>query len=165
MRRTRLNAGVAFAGMALIAGCSVSDENGQADGDTSGATGLGEATWDAPDDYEFTLRSRCGNRNDLGVYEITVEDGEVTNVDAPHWERIGQERGSIGFTSEYAGDAPTLSELAAEADAADAAGADVVELSTDPADGRPTRLDIDWDEEAIDDEACFIVGDYSVTDR
>ena len=47
MRRTRLNAGVAFAGMALIAGCSVSDENGQADGDTSGATGLGEATWDA----------------------------------------------------------------------------------------------------------------------
>lgn len=86
-------------------------------------------------------------------------------MDAPHWERIGQERGSIGFTSDYAGVAPTLSELAAEAVAVEAAGADVVELSTEPTDGRPTRLDIDWDEAATDDEACFIIGDYSVTDR
>lgn len=136
-----------------------------------------ELSWRHPatSDTQIITHLRCSaaasgtdlrsHPSDLGVYEITVEGGEVTDVDAPHWERIGQERGSIGFTIDYAGVAPTLSELAAEAVAVEAAGADVVELPTEPTDGRPTRLDIDWDEAATDDEACFIIGDYSVTDR
>ncbi len=118
--------------------------------------------WDAPEDYEFVLDSQCGERSDHGRYRIVVEGGEVVDVEAPE-HRESEQGPLIDFVSEYRGPAPTLSELAAEAEAAEAEGAEVVELTRDPVDGRPTRLDIDWMEEALDDEACFVVSDYSPT--
>jgi hypothetical protein len=120
-------------------------------------------TWDAPADYRYTLRSACGNRSDLGRHVIVVEDGEVTSTEAPR--RGGGAPTRLGFVAEYDGDAPTLLELYDEARAATEAGAYLVEFTTDPATGRPTRLDIDRDVGATDDEACFIVEDYAPTVR
>lgn len=158
MRRIHPAAAVVLAG-AWLAGCAPATQGDVPSDAPRSATGLDAETWDAPDDYSFVLHSRCGERDGLGRYAIVVEGGEVTEVDAPHWARVGREGGRIGFVSDVAGGAPTLPELVAEAAAAEAAGADVAELNTDE-DGRPTRLDIDWDEEALDDEACFIVSDY-----
>jgi hypothetical protein len=41
-----------------------------------------------------------------------------------------------------------------------AAGAAVAQLVVDPVDGHPTRIEIDPDRNAIDDELCFSVSDY-----
>jgi hypothetical protein len=39
-----------------------------------------------------------------------------------------------------------------------------VRLVTDPADGHPLEVFIDWVPEAIDDEACYVIHDYDVID-
>lgn len=117
-------------------------------------------TWEPPANYRFTLRSACGNRSDLGRHEIVVEDGRTASVQNPRRNGVP---GRLAFTAAYDAEAPTLLELYDEARAAAEAGADNVELTTDPATGRPTRLDIDWDTGATDDEACFIVSAYSAT--
>jgi hypothetical protein len=56
-------------------------------------------------------------------------------------------------------DVPTIEELLEEARLARDEGADVVEISRGD-DGRPTRIDIDYMNEAIDDEACYIIGRF-----
>lgn len=159
MRRSRPITAVTLVTVGMIAACDVSPDGTVPEPEPSVADPSAVA-WEPPDDYAFVLRSRCGERADLGRYEIVVQDGAVTDVHAPHWERLGHDLASIGFESGYIGEAPTLLELVDEAEAAEAAGAEVVELTVDAVDGRPMRLDIDWDEGAVDDEACFIVSDY-----
>jgi hypothetical protein len=46
------------------------------------------------------------------------------------------------------------------AEARDGGVADV-SLVTDPADGHPLQVDIDWLPEAIDDEECYVISDYA----
>lgn len=120
-------------------------------------------TWEPPADYRFTLRSQCGNRSDIGRYEIVVEDGRTASIETSL--RSGGEPGRLAFMSAYDAEAPTLVELYDEARTATEAGADHVEVTTEPETGRPIRLDIDWNAGATDDEACFIVSDYSPINR
>ena len=56
---------------------------------------------------------------------------------------------------------PSLEDLLDEAERARSDGADIVEVVSDPKDGHPTSVKIDYDEKAIDDEACYTVTDYS----
>lgn len=112
-------------------------------------------SWQAPDAYEFTLGSSCGERALIGEFRVTVENGSV--VEAEGLNESGQAMLEHGFDDEV----PTLSELLDRAANASEQGADVVEVqATD--DGRPTEIDIDWDTNAIDDEACYQITDYSV---
>lgn len=54
---------------------------------------------------------------------------------------------------------PTIGDLLAEAEAARGDGADTVDIDRAP-DGRPTRIALDWDENAIDDEALYVISDH-----
>jgi heat shock protein HslJ len=55
---------------------------------------------------------------------------------------------------------PTLEELLEEAEEARRAGADIVEIDFHPETGHPTSIEIDHDEQAIDDEACYVISNY-----
>lgn len=111
-------------------------------------------SWQAPDAYEFTLDSSCGERALIGKFRVVVESGSV--VEAEGLDESGRAVFDHGFGDEV----PTLSGLLDRAADAEEQGADVVEVqATD--DGRPTEIDIDWDANAIDDEACYQITGYS----
>ena len=112
-------------------------------------------TWEEPERYEFTLDSSCGERWLLGRFRVMVKDGEVAEVEGLEEQArdvVGEQRGRESV--------PTLGQLLDEAAVARQEGADVVEVEmTD--DGQPRYIAIDWDEDAIDDEACYVISDYS----
>lgn len=60
----------------------------------------------------------------------------------------------------FVDDVPTIGGLLAEARRARDAEADVVDVAVDPADGHPMSIDIDWDRNSIDDEACYVITDF-----
>lgn len=114
-----------------------------------------DVTWEEPARYEFTLDSSCGERWLLGRFRVTVKDGEVAEVE-------GLDEQARGVVSDERGreSVQTLAQLLDEAAVARQEGADVVEVEMSD-DGHPRRIDVDWDEDAIDDEACYVVSDYS----
>ncbi len=87
--------------------------------------------WQAPDAYEFTVDSACGERALIGRFHVVVEDGSVVEAE-------GLDDAAI----------------------AKAEGAEIVEVQATE-DGRPSAIDINWDTDAIDDEACYRITDYS----
>lgn len=112
--------------------------------------------WQAPDHYGFDLVSSCGERSLLGDFRITVEDGAIS-----HLEALDEQAQRIVDDPELRETVPTLSGLLDEARAAQDQGADVVEVTVDPADGHPTAINIDWQLNATDDEACYAVSNYT----
>lgn len=116
------------------------------------------ADWEAPAAYEYTLESSCGERNFLGRFHIVVRDDQVVNA-----EGLDERGRELLEHPEYRTLVPTLTDLLDEADQARADNADVVEVVRDDATGRPVRIDIDWLENATDDEACYEVSDYEAT--
>lgn len=114
-------------------------------------------SWQAPDGYEFTLDSSCGERSLIGKFRVVVENGSVAEAEGL------DESGRALFEHGFGDDVPTLSELLDQAATAEEEGADVVEVeATD--EGRPTAIDIDWDSNATDDEACYRITAYGTTD-
>lgn len=113
-------------------------------------------SWQAPDAYEFTLDSSCGERSLIGKFRVVVENGSV--VEAKGLDESGRALFEHGFED----DVPTLTELLDQAATAEAEEADIVEVeATD--EGRPTAIDIDWDSNATNDEACYRITAYSTT--
>lgn len=112
--------------------------------------------WTSPDTYEFDLKSSCGERNLIGRFHIVVENGRLNSVKGLG----GSDKSLVEFLLE-SHDIPTLEELLAEADEARRTEADVVEVSLDPSDGHPTQIDIDYNRNAIDDEACYSITHYN----
>jgi hypothetical protein len=103
------------------------------------------ADWQEPGAYTYTLDSLCGERSLLGTFRITVANGRVVSAEPAHDQ------------------APTIGALLAEARAArEEEDADVVEVEYAD-DGRPTRIGIDYDVQALDDEACYHIADYVPT--
>jgi hypothetical protein len=113
--------------------------------------------WQEPSAYSFVMVSSCGERSLLGRFGVTVEDG-VTVA----YEALDEQAGL------YAGppdEIPSLGEmLRLVAEARDGGAADVT-LVTDPADGHPVEVDIDWLPNAIDDEECYAISEYVVRDQ
>ncbi|RBM22438.1 hypothetical protein DEH69_04280 [Streptomyces sp. PT12] len=110
-----------------------------------------------PDTYRYTLESRCGERDFIGAYAISVANGEVVEVaalDASAKAYLGR-----------GGDVPTIAGLLDLAEQARHEGAD--EVTTDYPDGAPegegppSALTIDRDADAIDDEECYTISDYT----
>lgn len=121
-------------------------------------SGAPRADWDEPAVYEFTVESSCGERNFLGRYHVVVRDAEVADV-----EGLYERSRELLEHPEYRALVPTLTDLLAEADEARADHADVVEVVRDDATGRPVSIEIDWLENATDDEACYVISDYAAT--
>ena len=95
----------------------------------------------------FVFSSECGERNLIGTFEVTVEDGAVVTYQ-PMDERASAFPGSID-------DLPTMGQLVGRAEEARLDAEAVLTLETDPADGHPTLIDIDWLPNAMDDEECY----------
>lgn len=112
------------------------------------------AEWDEPEAYSFTLESRCGERMLIGRFTVEVENGEVIGIEG--LDDQGRTAASVIQPSEV----PTLADLVGLAADARSDGADKVNLVTDPADGRPVSVEIDWQANATDDEECYQISDF-----
>lgn len=56
---------------------------------------------------------------------------------------------------------PVIGELLGQAEAAREEGADVVDVEY-AGDGRPVRISVGWEENAIDDEEAYVISGYEV---
>jgi hypothetical protein len=125
----------AAATLAVVTGC--------------GSSAKPEIAWQEPARYSFVVDSRCGERGLIGRFRVTVDQGRVTRT-----ENLDEPGGASTVTS------PSLRELLAEVWGAQQAHVDVAVVTTDPADGHPTRITID-DHDSIDEEACYVITDYA----
>lgn len=122
---------------------------------SSSAPMSSEGNWREPPSYTYTLESSEGERSLTGVFEVTVQDGEVT-------EAVGRDESARRVVKQLPGEVPTIGDLLAEAREAQKDDADTVDIDHMP-DGRPIRISLDWDENAIDDEALYVISDYEQT--
>ena len=125
----------------------------QATSSASSPSSSAVAEWAEPAAYSFTLESRCGERNLIGRFAVEVENGVVIAV-----EDLVDQGGATSVVQPA--DVPTLSGLLALVAEARSDGADKVDLVTDPADGHPVSVEIDWEAAAIDDEECYTVSNF-----
>lgn len=148
MRKTRTYLLVASAGLVLAAvGC----EAGSAPA-AGGDARAKAARWSEPDRYSFRLLSESGERSGLGEYRITVGNGKVVKV-------IGLDEQARRTVEENPQDVPTLGGLLTKVQEARAGQADVAH-AVFAADGHPAEVHIDWQENAIDDEADYFISEY-----
>ena len=138
----------------LLAGCAFWPFVPQpaASPSASGASTGQAGSWTEPTAYRFTFRSTCGERNLVGTFEVTVEDGNVTRYRALD--------GAAEAFPGAAADIPTLGDLQRRAQEAEANDEAIVEMESDPDDGHPTSIEIDWIPNAIDDEECYVIESY-----
>lgn len=107
-------------------------------------------TWQEPDSYTYTLTSTTQVL--AGTFRVEVRDGKVT-------EAVGVDEDSRRQVRELPGEIPTIGELLkrlakARSDDAHTAKAEYA------ADGHPLRITLDRDENAIDDEALYVISAY-----
>jgi hypothetical protein len=149
--------------VALLAGCASTPRPsdspavpGQAVTSVPSATGVVASDpvggWLEPANYSFTVESSCGERSLIGRFRVTVEGHRTVAF-------TGLDESGRRYPGD-AGSIPTLGGILKEADDATAGNADSVNVETDPADGHPVSVAIDWRANAIDDEACYRVTDY-----
>lgn len=123
----------------------------------SGCSGPAESGWQPPGDYAYTLESSCGERLVHGKLRLTVKGGEVT-------EAVGlDEPGRTTVEVARLDRLPTLADLMDEYNTAVRNGAHRAEAEFGQ-DGRPIRIDLDTNRNAIDDEACYRISDYAPTE-
>jgi hypothetical protein len=113
----------------------------------------GEPVWTEPASYTYVFDSQCGLRTLNGRFRVSVQDGRVVAYrhlatgESPPW---------------LAGEIPTLGELAERVELARGDEEAVIRAyEVDPEDGHPTRIDIDWMPNAIDDEECYVIESYT----
>jgi hypothetical protein len=111
-------------------------------------------TWREPARYEFVVDSQCGERSLIGRFRVRVQDGKPIGFD----RLDASARRFQGNVEEL----PTLAELLAAVSDARNRGASSVKLTSDPRDGHPTDVEIDWHATAIDDEECYRIAGYVV---
>lgn len=102
-----------------------------------------------PAEYQMTLISSCGERAGLGVFHVTV---------TPNRTRAEPIRGTTDDT-----EIASVDDLFAFIDEATALGAEVVDVTYDADLGYPRTIDVDSMVDAIDDEACYVVKDFTET--
>jgi len=114
------------------------------------------AQWEdtRPADYSFVLESRCGERSLIGRFAVTVRGGKVTRA-------VGLDQSARAMLrSSGPADVPTIDALLVELDDARAADADRSDVVFDATDGVLASIDIDYNVDAVDDEACYRISDY-----
>jgi len=152
------NALYGIAAVAALGGCANQAANqtaNQTDIVAAAPAPAGSPAWTEPPSYKFTLTSSCGERALIGRFKVTVSQGFVTRDEGLD---DAARRALMLRLSKLV---PTLGELKAEADTARKEGADQVVVEVDPVDGHPTSIRIDPRANAIDDESCYDISDYS----
>ncbi|MFF5969013.1 DUF6174 domain-containing protein [Streptomyces collinus] len=111
-----------------------------------------ERAWDEPASYAYTLTSSEGERSLIGAFRVTVRDGKVVKA-------VGLDDSGRWVVRQLPGEVPTLGELLAEMAQARRDEADTAEAEY-AADGHPVRILLDWEKNAVDDEALYVISDY-----
>jgi hypothetical protein len=123
--------------------------------DGSPAAKVNDPAWQEPSSYTYTLESSEGERSLIGRFEVTVRGGEVV-------KSVGLDEAGRRLVDRRPEEVPTIGELLDEAEAARKDDADKVEI-TYASDGHPTRICLDWEENAVDDEALYAITGYEAT--
>ncbi|MFD4607241.1 DUF6174 domain-containing protein [Streptomyces sp. NPDC058440] len=148
MTRTRTHVLIASVGLFLAAvGCGTGPAP-----TAEGADRVKRDRWPEPDRYSFRLLSESGERGDLGEYRITVENGKVVKA-------IGLDEPARRTVEGNPHNVPTLGGLLAKVQQARTGHADVAHVAF-ATDGHPTEFHIDWQKNAMDDEADYFVTEY-----
>lgn len=113
-------------------------------------------TWTVPAKYGFTLDSQCGERALIGRFQVTVQDDKVVRAEGL------DDAARRALMLRVADLVPTLRQLEAQAEKARSEGADAVEIERDPIDAHPTKISIDESRNAVDDEECYTIEDYTI---
>src|SRR5262245_38719425 len=150
-----------FAAVAIVLGIALGSPPGPVSGNdpsptpsTAGPTRSRiERTWSEPAAYVYAFDSRCGERNLIGKFKVVVEGGVAISYQ-PLDERAASFPGGIDAI-------PTLGQLSARAEEASKDDKAVLTLETDPTDGHPSLINIDWLPNAIDDEECYQITHYA----
>ncbi|KMS67077.1 lipoprotein [Streptomyces viridochromogenes] len=111
--------------------------------------------WKEPASYTYTLRSSEGERALIGTFRITVRNGSVAKA-------TGLDDSGRSVVADLPDAVPTIGQLLAELDQARRDDADTAEAEYAP-DGHPVRISLDWEENAIDDEARYVITSLDVT--
>ena len=112
--------------------------------------------WTEPADYKFSFESTCGEQALIGRFRVEVADGVVDRTEGL------DDAGRRALMLRIADLIPTLGKMVDDADAARARGADEVVIVRDPTDGHPTSIRIDEEKNAVDDETCITISDYTI---
>ncbi|MGW7088936.1 DUF6174 domain-containing protein [Streptomyces sp. NPDC054871] len=139
----------AMSAVALIAGLMCATA---ACADPDSAATRSEVAWEEPPSYAYTLKSSEGERSLLGTFRVTVRDGKVA-------ESAGLDASARRVVKQMPGEVPTIGELLEEMEQARRDGADKAEAKY-TADGRPVRISLDGEKNAIDDEALYVISAY-----
>ncbi|MER7575014.1 DUF6174 domain-containing protein [Streptomyces sp. NPDC126514] len=150
LRAARAAATAVLAGalLSMTAACGTEGEN-------TGRAAPARAVWEEPAAYAYTLESTQGERSLLGTFRVTVRDGAVTKA-------VGLDDSARRLVASSPDQVPTIGALLAELNQARKENADQAEAEY-AADGHPERITIDWLENAIDDEALYVISDYRQT--
>ncbi|MEV0172855.1 DUF6174 domain-containing protein [Streptomyces sp. NPDC050803] len=138
----------AGAAVVLIVGAVACGGGGEADPEPSATA------WTEPASYAYTLTST--EQVLPGRFRVTVRDGEVA-------EAVGLDGDSRRVVAQLPGRTsrvPTIGQLLDRLEKARNERADTAEAEY-AADGRPSRITLDWDENAIDDEAQYVISAYT----
>ncbi|QWB27772.1 MULTISPECIES: DUF6174 domain-containing protein [Streptomyces] len=147
---------VSLAARAVLIGGVICAAAGCGTDTPAGTRAPGRAPWQEPASYTYTLRSSEGERSLLGTFRISVRDGAV--VRSVGLDDMGRR------ALESAPDAaPTLGELLKELERARQEDAHTAEADY-AADGHPVRISLDREENAVDDEARYVISSYERTD-
>jgi hypothetical protein len=149
--RAALIAVLVCASAACGTGAPASSAGGQETG-AEGAAARSRTPWREPGSYSYTLRSSGGERTLLGTFRVTVRDGAVV-------EAVGLDDSGRGVAGSAPDAVPTIGELLDELEQARRDGADAAEARY-AADGHPLRISLDWEENAVDDEAVYVISAY-----
>ena len=140
--------------VAALGGCARSSGGGPAQSTAEPAAA--SVVWTEPANYAFVVDSSCGERALIGRFRITVTNAQVSGI-----EPLDPDA-SRELMVQLKDQVPTLGKMMADADRARRAGAAKVDVKTDPADGHPTLIAIDHEANAIDDEECYAISDYTI---
>jgi hypothetical protein len=91
----------------------------------------------------------------LGTFEAQVEEGVVVRIKGL------DERSRQAVAGYRPSDFPTLAAMLEKVrEARNRADAGAIIVTSDPVDGHPMRIEIDWNANAIDDEECYTVSEF-----
>ncbi|MFF7969817.1 DUF6174 domain-containing protein [Streptomyces sp. NPDC007905] len=120
----------------------------------SAGAGRAESTaWKEPSAYTYTLESAGGERLVIGTFRVTVRDRRVARV-------VGLDEASRAVVRRSPATVPTIGELLKELAKARRDGADTAQAQYSTA-GYPLRITLDPSVNAVDDEAQYVISDYS----
>ena len=110
----------------------------------------GAAVWAEPASYVYTLKSTTQVL--VGTFRVEVRNGTATKV-------VGLDEDSRRLVREQHPEVPTIGDLLKRLEQARSDNAETAEVKY-AADGHPVRISLDWDKNAIDDEALYVISAY-----